>query len=211
MIKAVLLDFDGTLVSKDILDVICGITGKEKESEVLKEQYFAGEKHGLTTLIERINFLSGVSLAQIDKQLNENTYLLPNAKELVDFCNGRNIITILNSGNILPVLKYYQRLLGITYTVGSKPKMNGDVIAGISEEDFSTGDIKVDGVREILDELSIKPQEALAIGDSPADKTIFEFAGKSIAIHPKNGIEKYADYVIGDLGEAIQIIRDLNI
>lgn len=211
MIKAVLLDFDGTLVTKDILDVACGIVGKEEESDKINKDFHAGKLTGLTPLITRINFLQGVTLSQIQKKLDENAYLLTGAKELLDFLNQHNIISILNSGNITPVLSYYQKLLGISYTVGTHPKMNGDTITGISEEDSPGRDFKVIGVKKILKKLSIQPEDVLAIGDSPADKTMFEFAGKSIAINPKEGIEKFASYVIeNDLSKVIPIIEKLN-
>lgn len=43
-----------------------------------------------------------------------------------------------------------------------------------------------------------------------ADKNIFSFAGTSIAINAKNGIEEYATYVIkDDLREAVPIIQKL--
>lgn len=42
MIKAVLIDFDGTIVSKDILDVVCEIVGKEEESNKLNKEFHAG-------------------------------------------------------------------------------------------------------------------------------------------------------------------------
>ena len=136
MIKAVLLDFDGTLVYRDILDVICGIVGKAKESYKINNDFLTGKLPGLTALITRINFLQGLSLFQIEKQLDQDTYLTTGAKELIDFLNQQKIIIILYSGNITPILSYYQKLLGINYIVGSQPKMEGQKIIGISKEDF---------------------------------------------------------------------------
>lgn len=211
MIKGVLLDFDGTLVNKDILDVVCGIVGKEEESDQINKDFHAGKLTGLTPLITRINFLKGVSLTQIQNKLSENAYLVPGAKELLDFLNQNKIVSILNSGNITPVLSYYQELLGITYIVGTNPKMTGEIIDGIKEENFPGRHFKVIGVKKILEELSIRPEDTLAIGDSPADKTMFELAGKSIAINPKNGIDQFASYVIeNDLSNAIPILEALN-
>lgn len=211
MIKAVLLDFDGTIVTKDILDVVCGIVGKQEESDKINKDFHAGKLTGLTPLITRINFLRGVSVPQIQKKLDEEAYLMKGAKEFLDYLNKHAIISILSSGNIIPILKYYQNLLGINHIVGTRPKMNGDTILSISEEDFPRRDFKVTGVKEILQKLSIKPEETLAIGDSPADKSMFEFAGASIAINPKNNIEKFTDYVIeNDLSKTIPIIVKLN-
>lgn len=208
MLKAVLLDFDGTLVNKDVLDVVCGITGKEQESDKINKEFHAGKLTGLTPLITRINFLKGVTISQINQKLDDKSYLMPGARELFNYLKQNSIVSIIHSGNIIPILSYYQKLLAADYIVGTHPKMNGDEILGISDDDFPGRDFKVIGVRDILKNLSIQPDEVLAIGDSPADKTMFEFAGKSVAINPKNGIEEFADYVINDsLANAIKIVQ----
>lgn len=211
MIKAVLLDFDGTLVTHDILDVVCGIVGKEAESERINREFHSGTRPGLSALVARINFLKGVSQGQIDAKLQEASYLMPGAQELVSYLNSRGIVTILNSGNILPVLFAYQKMLGITYVVGSKPTMRGDTIEGISESQFSGPNFKLEGTKSILSQINVRPDETLAIGDSPADRQVFEFSGVSIAIDPKGGIEQFADYVVnGDLRSCIKIIEQLS-
>ncbi|MGH7204097.1 MAG: HAD family hydrolase [Candidatus Levyibacteriota bacterium] len=209
MLKAVLLDFDGTLVTKDILDIVCGIVGKEEASEAINRDFHAGKLPGITALITRINFLRGVNLMQITKKLEQDAYLMPGAANLFANLKQRAIVSIIHSGNIIPILSYYQELLGADYLVGAHPQMNGNHIVGISEDDFPGKDFKVIGVKEILNKLAIPAEETLAIGDSPADKTMFAFAGNSIAINPKGGIEKEANYVIKDsLDAAISIIEN---
>lgn len=210
MLKAVLSDFDGTLVTKDILDVVCGITGNEENSKKITIDFHAGIKTGLNeTIIPRINFLKGVTLNQINNKLNENNYLMPGAIELFRYLKGAGIITILHSGNIIPVLKYYQSLLGIDYILGSQPQMDGDRIMGISTNDFpSELDFKLVWVKKLLSDLNINPKETISIGDAPVDRPLFDLSGKSIAVNPHDGIEKYATHVIRDnLVQVIPIIE----
>jgi len=209
MIKAVLLDFDGTLVYKDILDVICETVHKGKASKQINEEFHQGKRKGLESLIDRINFLHGVTILQIKDKLSSNAYLIDGAEELINFLNQNKIISILSSGNILPVLQHYKNLLGITYIVGSKLQMKNDTIIGVSPSNFKDRAFKLNGVKKILNTLNIKTNETIAIGDSPADLGLFEFASKSIAINPKGGIEKNADYLISDLKAAIPIIQKL--
>jgi phosphoserine phosphatase len=193
------------------LDVVCGLAGKEKNSARINKEFHQGLRTGVDALIERINFLKGVSLNQIRNKLIEDDFLMPGTKKLFNFLTKNNIISILHSGNIIPILRYYQKKLGINYLVGTKPKMIGNKIDSIVKEDFSAGnDFKLIGVKKALARLSILPEETIAIGDSPADKIIFDYAAKSIAINPKGNIEKFADYVIrGDLAKAIPIIKKL--
>lgn len=212
MLRAVLVDFDGTLVTQDILDVVCGIVGKEKESEKINQEFHARKRTGITPLITRINFLRGVTLTQIQHKLQEQDYLNPGVQTFFSYLKQHHLVSIIHSGNIVPILTYYQHVLGADYIVGTRPKMNGDEIVGISEEDFVERNFKVAGVKEILEKLAIHPKETIAIGDSPADRSMFAFAGKSIAINPKYGIEEFADYLIYDsLANAIPILEKLTI
>ncbi len=209
-IQAVLSDFDGTQVTKDILDVVCGIVGKEQESRRLNEDFRKGKSSGVDSAMARINFLHDVPIDQIKEKLKQNDYLMPGAEELFKYLNYKKITTILYSGNIIPILNYYKERLGIGYVVGSRPKMNGDKIDSISIEDFLGGEnFKLEGCKLILEKLNIKQSDIIAIGDSPSDKAIFEYAAKSIAIQPKGGIEKFADYQVNDLYQAREIISSL--
>jgi phosphoserine phosphatase len=47
-------------------------------------------------LIERINLLRGLSKEEIFRGISENDYLMPGAKEFLDWLNQHGIISILN-------------------------------------------------------------------------------------------------------------------
>jgi phosphoserine phosphatase len=65
-------------------------------------------------------------------------------------------------------------------------------------------------VNRKLAELGIPAAESVAIGDSPADVPMFEFAGHSICINPKHGAGEHADAVIhDDVAAAIPLIEQL--
>ncbi len=211
MIKIFLSDFDGTLVTNDILDIVCGITGKEEASKKISEEFHAGKRHGVeNTIIPRINFLRNVTGRQIKNKLDENPYLMEGAADLFKYLRQKNIISVLHSGNILPVLEYYRNLLGIDYVLGNRPLMNNDTILGISKSQFPTDkDFKLHWVKKLLNKLHIDPKDAIALGDAPVDRPIFELSGTSIAINPKHGIDKYATYTVTSLMEIIPIIERL--
>ncbi|MEK7128480.1 MAG: hypothetical protein AAB933_02885 [Patescibacteria group bacterium] len=74
-IKVCLLDFDGTLVSEDILSLLCGINGKLEESKELNNAFNKGTFNTLSSLIARINTLAGITETQVVELLNKNNYL----------------------------------------------------------------------------------------------------------------------------------------
>ncbi len=209
-IKVCLLDFDGTLVVEDILTLLCGIAGKLKESKELNDRFNRGEIHGLDALVTRINFLAGMTNSQITQFLKQNHHLMPGAEELIKFLKENNIITILASGNIPLVLKFYQKLLGIDYIVGPRPDMDGDKILKLKKSSFSSLYFKKDGIKAIIDPMNLQKENIMAIGDGPGDKQMFEISGYNIAFNPQGGIENFTDIVVkGDLNKVVDVLKTL--
>jgi phosphoserine phosphatase len=211
IVKTVVIDFDGTIVTRDLTDMLSGLAGKAAESQELDRMFQTGQLKGLQGLVKRINFLSGISVKEISDALEKDDFLREGARDLFDYLRACGIITIIASGSSIPLLELYQKKLGADYIVGSKPKVKDGRIVSIREEDYSGPDFKAHDTSIILESLGIPPSQAVAIGDSPADLGLFELAGASISINPRYGIDKHCDYVIHDnLALAIPIIQSLS-
>ncbi len=206
MKKIFLFDFDGTLVTEDILDVVCDIVGKKEESKRINSDVVSGKVTGLKPLCSRINFLNGVTYQQIKNKLNENNYLRTGVIELFKILNERGYITVLSSGNIEPVLRYYQELLNITYIFGSVPNMTNDRIINITESNFKGHNFKYEACLEIINKYADYDKKVYGIGDSAVDIQMLSLADIKFAIDPKGGFENYVDYVINDIEEIMNYI-----
>lgn len=206
MRKIFLFDFDGTLVTEDILDVMCDIVGKKEESIELKNKVLHGLIKGYGSLCTRINFLRGVTYQQMKDKLDENNYLRDGVVELFKTLNDKGYITVVSSGNLEPVLKYYQELLNITYVFGSKPNMDGDKIINISESSFSSHDFKYDACFTVIHKYDGEEKKVYGLGDSAADISMLSLADVTFAIDPKGGLDKHVDYVIYDMREIVDYL-----
>lgn len=123
------------------------------------------------------------------------------------YLKENDFITVLSSGNIMPVLRYYKELLGIDYIFGSSPKMNGDVIDNISVSDFSGKDFKYNSCLEVINKYGVQESEVYGIGDSIHDIKMLSLAGHKFAIDPKGNLEEQVDIVIKeDISEVIKYL-----
>ena len=206
--KLFIFDFDGTLVTEDILDVICEIVGKKEESQDINNRFINGKLKGLKPLVDRINFLKNVSSIEIKEKLDKENYLRKGTKDLFEYLKNNNFITVLCSGNIMPVLEYYKDILGIDYVFGTSPIMNGNKIDYIDETCFKNKEFKYESCKEIIKKLNIDKENIYAIGDSISDIKILSLAKHTFAVDPKSGIENYANVIIKEnMNEIINYLK----
>ena len=147
-------------------------------------------------LIEKDNKFLMVKEAK--KKLDEENYLRKGTIELFKYLKANNFITVLSSGNIMPVLRYYKELLGIDYCFGSNPKMSGDVIDNIEVSDFSGKDFKYNSCLDVINKFNVEKDKVYGIGDSIHDVKMLSLAGHKFGIDPKGDFKECVDIVIED-------------
>lgn len=206
-IKAAFLDHDGTLVNKDILDHISSLTNSEEKSRELNELYQSGQMPWLQALIQRVNLLKGVTQADINQLLMEEDFIMKGTEEFFSYCKENNIKTILCSWNITPVLQYYKDKLEMDHIIGTQTLMKGEYIEWITENELNDKDFKINGIKKIMREYKLSPEDCIAVGDSLADLGMFQTVGTSFAINPKWWIEKQATYTIQRLDDIVNILE----
>jgi HAD superfamily phosphoserine phosphatase-like hydrolase len=203
-IRAALLDLDGTLVAADMLDVVTTALGRDV-SQVARRP--VGPPDG-GELVDRVNLLLGATVQQLQRCLASDARLRTGAMELMQFLRERHIVSILVSGNILPVLDFYRELLGIDHVIGMRPAMDGSTILGIPASEAPDAHFKLTGAKRLLRKLGIASDEVVAIGDSPTDAELFQFSALSIAVAPKGGVERLSTWAVrDDLREVLPYLR----
>ena len=206
--KLFLFDFDGTLTNCDMLDEVLTIVDKKQQSIELNKLVTSGQVVGsLKPLCTRINFLQGVSLDTINEFLQQNDFLRPGVRELFDYLNKNDFITVIISGNITPTLSYYQKLLNVTHIVGTQVPVENGVLQPVDHATLDP-DFKKTCSKQLIEKLQVPFENTYAIGDSIVDREMLQYAKHTFTINPKGGIENYANVVLdNDLSEIINYIK----
>jgi HAD superfamily phosphoserine phosphatase-like hydrolase len=206
MLKALLLDLDGTLTTKDMLDVACDLLGQTEENERIKNQ----PSSGLDSLIERINLIQGQEVGWLQSVLFKDDALRSGAIELIQFAQEKGLRTIVCSGNILPILQYYQQKLELDFVLGSPVRLNDGKIEGISLEDYAFPEgYKLNSVEYLLSQIGLDWSEVAAVGDSLYDTCWFEKTKLSIAVGDNSEVRRASDFQVdNNLQEIIPILQE---
>ncbi len=206
MIKAVIFDLDETLTTRDMLDWACELVEMAEENEQIKKHPSAG----LGALINRINLLSGLKVDQLNSELTKTNYLRTGTESLLEFIKEQGLRTIVCSGNILPILQYYQKKLELDFVLGSPVRLLDGSIEGLTLGDYAFPDeYKFKSVDHLLSQIVIDWSDTVAIGDSPYDICWFEKSKISIAIGSNLEIQAAANYQVeNNLAEVIPILQN---
>jgi phosphoglycolate phosphatase len=210
-IKIIIFDLDGTLVdsSVDICHAInYAIEGTGiKPVNVERTIQLIGE--GISRLFEKLlsaeksdadrHVLAERFMEHYNKHLTDNTPLYPGVKDILEALSGFRKVIITNkrhdaSAKILDTLgiaKYFDFIVGSDSTPGKKPSPIP--------------------IQFVLEKFSIKPEDAVIIGDSNFDVDAGKAAGiKTIAVtygyRPVEALQE-ADFIVNSMPQVVPIIK----
>ncbi|MFX0183605.1 MAG: HAD family hydrolase [Candidatus Hodarchaeota archaeon] len=204
----VAFDFDGTLTTADF----------RSSWQAVHEYFGTWVSHGEPALQR---FLKGeityyefckldaeawINRTEAEYQRALDTIILrEGVSEFVTFLQEQGCILVIISMGLGDIVKKFAQNYNFDYWIANDIIRHNNLITG---EVMINIDLREKGkiFEAILQQYNIKPQNSVAIGDAWADIEMFEIAGVSIAIEPRNErIATSADYVCrsSDLRELI--------
>lgn len=202
-VKLILCDFDGTITQTDVLDAMCAVVGREQESRAINTLFQEGREDGKRALIRRFSLLEGVALERLRPVL-DRVPLTKGAVELFRYAREQGIHVLVLSGNAQFVLEHFSEKLHFTKVAGSRIPVKDGVI-GAWDDGCACVD-KVTEARNYIRQLGVTAEQIVAIGDSVADREIFDLAGTSFLVNKKGAIR--ADVEIEDLAAVIPCLGE---
>ena len=216
--KLIAFDMDSTLINIECVDEIADAVGRKTEVAAITEAAMRGEITDFKeSLRRRVALLKGVTVADMEAVYRERLQLNPGAANLVAACKAVGMKVLLVSGGFTFFTDRVRDQLGIDYTRSNVLEIESGPNCGMLTGrlvDQPWGDI-CDGAEkrrmllQTCDQMGIRPQQAIAMGDGANDLPMMGEAGLSVAYHAKPKVREQAMVAInsGGLDRLLEILK----
>ena len=196
----VVMDMDSTLISIECIDEIADMYRIKPQVAEITEAAMRGEIDFSESLRRRVALLEGLDEGALQLVYDERLKLNPGAEGMLAALKIHGIKTLLVSGGFVFFTERLKQRLGLDYAHANtleivNGKLTGKVLGNILD-----AQAKADWLVHIRDELELKAEQVIAMGDGANDLKMMAQAGISIAYHAKPVVRSQASYAFNFVG-----------
>lgn len=196
----VVMDMDSTLISIECIDEIADMQGLKPQVAAITEAAMRGEIDFAESLRRRVALLEGLDEGALQRVYDERLKLNPGAELMLTELKKHGIKTLLVSGGFVFFTERLKARLGLDFAHANtleivNGKLTGKVLGKILDAQG-----KAEWLLKTRDELELKPDEVIAMGDGANDLKMMAQAGVSIAYHAKPVVREQASYALNFVG-----------
>ncbi|MDF7676807.1 phosphoserine phosphatase SerB [Neisseriaceae bacterium ESL0693] len=189
-------DMDSTLITIECIDEIAAGVGIKAEISAITERAMRGELDFAQSLRARVALLKGLSQHHLQRVYDDILTLSPGALWLLQACQQHHIRFMLVSGGFTYFTERLQQQYGLDRTFANQLVIQNDCLTGTLQGDIIDAEAKARLLIEYRQQLGLKPQQVIAMGDGANDIPMLKAAGIGIAYHAKPRTEAAADIAI---------------
>jgi phosphoserine phosphatase len=177
------MDMDSTLIAIECIDEIADMQGLKPQVAAITGAAMRGEIDFAESLRRRVALLEGLDEAALQRVYDERLQLNPGAAIMLAKLKECGIRTLLVSGGFAFFTERLKARLGLDYTRANT---------------LETANGKLTG--KVREELNLRPEQVIAMGDGANDLKMMAQAGISIAYHAKPVVRGQASYALNFVG-----------
>ncbi len=183
--RLLISDMDSTMIEQECIVEIAEYAGLRDEVSEITEAAMRGELDFSESLIRRAEMLHGLDVEVLYQAMNERVTEMPGAKALVRTMSKHGAYTTLVSGGFTYFTELVAKELGFHEHQANTleivaGRLSGKVIPPILDKQA-----KLMALEKHADELGLKVEETLAVGDGANDIPMLQGAGLGVAFHAK--------------------------
>ena len=199
-IGLVVMDMDSTLIAIECIDEIADMQGLKPRVAAITEAAMRGEIDFAESLRRRVALLEGLDEHALQRVYDERLRLSPGAETLLEALRTRGIKTLLVSGGFVFFTERLKKRLGLDYTHANILEITDGKLTGNVKGKIFDAQGKADWLVKTRDELNLRPEQVIAMGDGANDLKMMAQAGISIAYHAKPLVRDQAGYALNFVG-----------
>jgi len=194
------MDMDSTLISIECIDEIADMQGLKPQVAAITEAAMRGEMDFAESLRRRVALLEGLEEGALQRVYDERLGLNPGAEKMLAALKQHGIKTLLVSGGFVFFTERLKQRVGLDYARANtleivNGRLTGKVLGRIVDAQG-----KAEALMQVRDELGLKAEQVIAMGDGANDLKMMDHAGVSIAYHAKPVVRAQASFALNFVG-----------
>ena len=194
------MDMDSTLISIECIDEIADMYQIKPQVAEITESAMRGEIDFAESLRRRVALLEGLDEGALQRVYDERLQLNPGAEAMISTLQHHGVKTLLVSGGFVFFTERLKSRLGLDFAHANTleivdGKLTGKVLGHILDAQG-----KAEWLVNVRNELELKPEQVIAVGDGANDLRMMAQAGISIAYHAKPVVRAQAGYAFNFVG-----------
>jgi phosphoserine phosphatase len=194
------MDMDSTLINIECIDEIADMMNLKPQISAITEASMRGELDFAESLKKRVSLLKGLPETALQRVIDERLQANPGAVEWIAACKTNNIKTMLVSGGFTQFANHVKTMLGLDYAVANTLEIIDGKLTGNILGDIVGAERKAQELVKLRDELGLKADQTIAIGDGANDLKMMAAASVGVAYHAKPIVQQQATYALNYSG-----------
>jgi phosphoserine phosphatase len=178
-------DMDSTLITIECIDELADFAGKKAEVAAVTEAAMRGEIDYRESLRRRLSLLAGLDARVLARVYGERLLLSPGARELLAAAQAAGLRTAILSGGFTYFTERLRIELGFDFATSNELEISGGKLTGRVVGDIVDASAKAHHLARLKDELGLRQEQVIAVGDGANDLLMMAEAGLSVAFHAK--------------------------
>ena len=198
--KLIAMDMDSTLLAIESIDEIADMQQIKPQVAAITLQTMCGEISFEESLTRRTALLRGLHQDALQQVYDERVRLSPGAERMLQLAKRSGLKTMVISGGFTFFTERIKTKLGFDYAAANVLEIEDNRLTGKVVGDIIGRQGKAQVLQQVCDELGLRREQVIAIGDGANDLDMLTAAGIGIAYHAKPIVKQQATYSIDYVG-----------
>lgn len=205
--KMLIADMDSTMIQQECIDELAAEAGVGDRVADITARAMNGEIDFEGAIDERVGLLANLPEDVIDHVLNTRITYMPGAATLLKTMQAQKCYAVLVSGGFTAFTARVAKTLGFNENRANTLEILDGKLTGRVVRPILGQSAKLEALDEIVSDLDITRDDAIAVGDGMNDLLMLSNAGTGVALHGKPALQAEVEVRVnfGDLTALLYI------